>query len=76
MVQYYDLILGLIPLALGGITIALLAVGVSLTVAVPLAAVVAVALIGHGMFVNSPVASTSQPNSTPQRENVPFDSAD
>jgi hypothetical protein len=75
MAQYYDLVLGLIPLALGGVTAGLTAVGVSLTVAVPLAALVAVAVIGHGMFVRSPGASTtSQP--APQPEAPSFNSAD
>lgn len=73
MVQYYDLILGLVPLTLGGITAALVAVGVAFTVAVPLAALVAVALIGHGMFVRAP-----KPPSAPHAatEGVPTNSAD
>lgn len=71
MAQYYDLILGLIPLALGGITTVLVALGVSLTVAVPLAAAVSVALIGHGMFINSPVTE-----STPRTDATPVNSAD
>jgi hypothetical protein len=45
MSRYYDLILGLIPVALGGIT-ALLAT---------IAAAVAAGLIGHGIFVNAPI---------------------
>ena len=66
MAQYYDLILGLIPLALGGITTVLVAFGVSLTAAVPLAAAVSVALIGHGMFVRSPsTAPAGQPEAPP-----------
>ena len=74
MAQYYDFVLGLIPLALGGITAALLAVGMSLTVAVPLAALVSVALIGHGMFVRTPgTAPVPQPA---QPEATPFNSAD
>jgi len=55
MTGYYDIILGLIPLTLVGITGVLSIVGFALTVAVPLAAMVAVALIGHAMFVNAPV---------------------
>ena len=66
MAQYYDLILGLIPLALGGITTVLVGFGLSLTAAVPLAAAVAVALIGHGLFVRAPgSAPTAQPDTTP-----------
>ena len=71
MAHYYDLVLGLIPLALGGITTVLAAVGVSLTLAVPLAAAVAVALIGHGMFVRSPGASPA-----PRPDGQKFNSAD
>lgn len=59
MTRYYDLVLGLIPLALVGITGTLTIAGLSLTSAVPLAAVVAVGLIGHAMFVRSPVDSQS-----------------
>ena len=58
MTGYYDVVLGLIPVALLGITSALAVVGVSLTTAVPLAALVASGLIGHAMFVNGPIQST------------------
>jgi hypothetical protein len=58
MTGYYDIVLGLIPLAMAGITGGLMAVGVALTVAIPLASVVAVALIGHAMFVRAPGAGT------------------
>lgn len=67
MTSYYDLVLALIPLTLLGGTLGLLAVGVSLIVAVPVGASIAVLLIGHAMFVRSPVhhASTSSaPEST------------
>ena len=72
MAHYYDFILGLIPLALGGITAALVAVGVSLTAAVPLAALVSVAFIIHGMFVNSPGTAPAPK----QPETAPFNSID
>lgn len=53
--NYYDLILGLIPLALLGLTAILTtAVGLALTTAVPLAGGVSVAMIGHAMFVRTP----------------------
>jgi hypothetical protein len=54
MTGYYDLVLGLIPVALLGLTAALTAAGLGLTTAVPVAASVPVALIGHAMFVNAP----------------------
>lgn len=55
MVRYYDLILGLIPLALLGISAILFLGGIDLTMAVPVGATVSVALIGHAMFVSPPV---------------------
>ncbi|ELZ27429.1 hypothetical protein C475_05905 [Halosimplex carlsbadense 2-9-1] len=63
MTRYYDLVLGLIPLALGGIAALLSVLGFALTTAIPIASVVAVGLIGHAMFVNGPVDSA--PRSAP-----------
>jgi hypothetical protein len=61
--DYYDAILGLIPVVLAGVAGGLLAIGVDLTVATPLAALGAITLIGHAMFVNGPTDDSSQ--STP-----------
>jgi hypothetical protein len=55
MIVYYDVVLGLIPLALIGITGALSLAGLSLTASVPVGATVAVGLMGHAMFVRAPV---------------------
>lgn len=55
MTGYYDAVLGLIPLALIGVTGILVLAGMEVTTAVPLAATVSVALIGHAMFVRAPV---------------------
>ncbi|SIR86858.1 hypothetical protein SAMN05421858_4189 [Haladaptatus litoreus] len=63
MTGYYDLILGLIPLALIGVTGIVSAAGLSLTAAVPVGATVSVLLIGHALFVNGPVASASESTS-------------
>lgn len=52
--NYYDLVLGLIPLALLGLTALLVTGGLALTVAVPLAGAVSAGLIGHAMFVRTP----------------------
>jgi hypothetical protein len=71
MAHYYDLVLGLIPLALGGVTAVLAAVGVSLTLAVPIAASVAVALIGHSMFVRTPGAPSAPQSSSPAVDATP-----
>lgn len=57
MTEYYDAVLGLIPVALVGIAGALTIAGVEPTTAVPLGALVSVGLIGHAMFVNGPVDS-------------------
>jgi hypothetical protein len=57
MTEYYDAVLGLIPLALVGIAGALTIAGFDLTTAVPLGALVSVGVIGHAMFVNAPVDS-------------------
>ncbi len=61
MTGYYDIVLGLIPVTLVGITAALTVVGVNMTTAVPLAAVVAITLMGHAMFVNAPIETTDEP---------------
>lgn len=55
MTGYYDLVLGLIPVALIGLTALLTSAGLDLTTAVPIAAIAPVALMGHAMFVNAPV---------------------
>ncbi|ELY63972.1 hypothetical protein C489_18032 [Natrinema versiforme JCM 10478] len=63
MTGYYDIVLGLIPVALLGITAALMVVGLSLTTAVPLGSLVAMGIIGHAMFVNTPADSADEPRS-------------
>ncbi|WP_424006105.1 hypothetical protein [Haloferax denitrificans] len=63
MTGYYDYILGLIPLALLGITGTLTVAGLQLTTAVPMAAGVAALLTGHALFVNGP----SSPSPSPSR---------
>jgi hypothetical protein len=61
MTDYYDLVLGLIPLSLATITGALTVAGLGLTIAVPLASTVALGLVGHAMFGNPPV-DTAEPS--------------
>jgi hypothetical protein len=63
MTGYYDIVLGLIPVALLGITAALTVVGISLTAAVPIGSLVAMAIIGHAMFVNTPAEAADEPRS-------------
>jgi len=55
MAGYYDVVLGLIPVVLAGITGVVVLSGYPLTVAILVASIVAVALIGHAMFVRAPV---------------------
>ena len=71
MTGYYDLILGLIPLALIGVTGVLSVAGFTLMTAVPLGAAASVLLVGHALFVNGPVDNTSPAPSSP-----PINSAD
>ncbi|WP_435349366.1 hypothetical protein [Haloarchaeobius sp. HRN-SO-5] len=74
MTGYYDIVLGLIPVSFIGGTGALTTIAdMSLTSAVPVAAVLSVLLIGHAMFVNAPVdeatpstrSSSSSPSAAP-----------
>ncbi len=71
MAGYYDIVLGLIPVALLGVTAALTVVGVSVMSAVPFGALVAVGLIGHAMFVNSPVDAREESKSKSQTSHTP-----
>ncbi|WP_135535323.1 MULTISPECIES: hypothetical protein [Halostella] len=71
MTNYYDIVLGLIPVALLGLTALLTTAGLGLTTAVPLAASVSVALIGHAMFVNGPVDSTETPQQSSRSQVAP-----
>jgi hypothetical protein len=61
MTGYYDAVLGLIPLGLGTIAAVLMLLGYQLTVAVPVASVFAVGLIGHAMFVRTPTDAVPEP---------------
>lgn len=72
MARYYDLVLGLIPAALFGITAVLTVGGVDLTTAVTAGASVSGILIGHAIFVNGPV-DDDVPSETPAE---PFETAD
>lgn len=65
MTRYYDIILGLIPVTLAGLTVALLLAGLQLTVAVPVSSLAAAGLIGHAMFIRGPVDSRPSPAGGP-----------
>ncbi|WP_266081192.1 hypothetical protein [Haladaptatus caseinilyticus] len=68
MAGYYDVILGLIPLTLIGITGVVSVAGLSLTTAVLVGATVSILLIGHALFINGPVTPESK-SATPLRTN-------
>ncbi len=55
MIGYYDMILGLIPLSLLGVAGTLHGIGFETAIAVPIAAIVATALVAHAMFVKAPI---------------------
>ena len=56
MTGYYDYVLGLIPVALIGVTAVLSLIGLSVTSALPVGAVAAATVMAHAMFVRNPVA--------------------
>jgi hypothetical protein len=55
MTGYYDYVLGLIPAALIGVTTVLNLIGLSLTAALPVGALVAGGVVAHATFVKAPV---------------------
>lgn len=71
MTGYYDYVLGLIPVAMLGITALLTFVGFSLSLAVPVGASVSALVIGHALFVNGPVAPAPEPATTAQTQQAP-----
>jgi len=54
MPEYYDYVLGLIPVALVGVSGLLSLGGLGRTAAVSAGGLLAVALVGHALFVNAP----------------------
>jgi hypothetical protein len=65
MAGYYDLVLGLVPLTLLGLTGLLMLAGLGATTAVPLGAGAAGLVVGHALFVNGPVDPTQLTPETP-----------
>jgi hypothetical protein len=74
--EYYDLVLGLIPLAFVGATGALILSGIGLTTAVPLGALVSLGLLIHGLFINGPVDTPASPTSADGNTDRSFEPAD
>ncbi|MFB6267165.1 MAG: hypothetical protein ABEI31_05865 [Halodesulfurarchaeum sp.] len=56
MTEYYDLVLGLIPVVLLGFGGGLQFAGLAQTTAITVGGLVAVGVVGHALFVNGPVA--------------------
>lgn len=69
MPGYYDLVLGAIPSTLVGVSGGLHLAGVELVTAVPLAGLLAVAIMGHAMFINGPTEAI--PGDTPPQSSQP-----
>jgi uncharacterized membrane protein len=61
MTDYYDIVLGLIPVSLAGLTALLASAGMSLSVSISLASTVALGVIGHAMFINGPSVPRTDP---------------
>ena len=70
MAQYYDYVLGVIPLVLVGLTGLLAVAGVRLTTALPVGAGVAALIIGHALFVSMPTQPTADATESRQRANT------
>lgn len=69
--DYYDLVLGSIPGSFLGVTGTLSVFGIGWTTAIAIAALLALAVIGHALFVRSPVGrrratSEESTHTTPQ----------
>ena len=76
MTGYYDIVLGLIPLGLGGIATALTLFGYQLTVSVSVASLFAIALICHAMFVRTPTDAVPEVESASASAGGPAPTAD
>lgn len=72
MAEYYDYVLGLIPVSVAGISAVLLGAGLALTVAVSVSLLVAIGLIGHAMFVNGPSDETTAAAGTTSQDSPQF----
>lgn len=59
--DYYDLVLGTIPASFLGVGGGLAVFGIDLSTAAPIAALLAIAVIGHALFVRSPVRRSPKP---------------
>ena len=58
MINYYDLVLGLIPLVFAGIASVLAVAGLTASMAAAGGALAVLPLVGHAMFVRAPETPT------------------
>lgn len=70
MVEYYDFVLGLIPLAFATISGSAFAGGASQPIAVGIGGAVAIALVLHALFVRTPGSATPPPRPTARPPNA------
>lgn len=61
--DYYDVVLGTIPVLLVGVSTVLILLGLEPIFAVPFAAGLSMVVIGHAVFINAPVDSDSNTDS-------------
>jgi len=73
MIDYYDAVLGFIPVSVVGVSGALFGFGIDLSVAVTLGALLAAGAIGHAMFVRAPVGTE---RTTPSTESTQMGRSD
>ena len=60
IMEYYDLVLGSIPASFVGVAGTLGVLGVELSFAIPIAAMLALGVILHALFVRAPMQSTAE----------------
>lgn len=70
MTSYYDHILGLIPVAFTAVAATLYFTGIQSALAIPAAGGVAVALVGHALFVNGPVDDAPDATAVTQHQHA------
>lgn len=62
MPTYYDLVLALIPVSLVGVSGSAIMLGSTFLTGVLIGGLIALILIGHALFIRSPVPETVNPN--------------
>ncbi|MFB6205687.1 MAG: hypothetical protein ABEJ05_04045 [Haloglomus sp.] len=73
MAEYYDFVLGAIPIAAASVATVLFFGGITASIAISLGCMVAAGLVGHAMFVRTP---TSEPGTASSPSQSAFEVAD